>query len=101
MSQLEHVKSSNVVTDLSEVGPHLQEWLVFVVQKWLVQQLPVRAGVAPQDHAPYEAPETVSLIRLVTAEEEASASLHEGTVEIPSLETALSHLKGQAEEGAL
>jgi len=62
----------------------------------LPQQLPVRAGVAPQDHTPYVAPEAVALIRLVTAEEEGSARLHEGTVEIPRLETAFSHLGGEA-----
>lgn len=53
----------------------------------------MRAGIAPQDNPSYMAPEAVSLIWLVTAEEEGSARLHEGTVEIPRLETALTHLR--------
>lgn len=57
----------------------------------------MRALIAPQDQTPYVAPETVSLIWLVAAEEEVSARLHEGTVEIPRLEIALSHLRGNAE----
>lgn len=57
----------------------------------------MRALIAPQDQTPYVAPEAVSLIWLVAAKEEVSAHLHEGTVEIPRLEAALSHLRGNAE----
>lgn len=42
------------------------------------------------------APEAGSLIWLVTAKKEGPARLHEGTVEIPGLEAALSHLRGEA-----
>lgn len=65
----------------------------------------MRAVVAPKDHASYVAPEAVPLIRLVTAQEEGPARLHEGTVEIPRLEAALSHLtaekRGRAETSSL
>lgn len=62
----------------------------------------MRALVAPQDQAPNCAPEAVSLVRLAAAEKEVSASLHEGTVEIPRLETAFPHLrmKGRGETTA-
>lgn len=42
--------------------------------------------------------EAVSLNWLAATQEEVSASLHEGTVEISRLDTALSHLRGEAEE---
>lgn len=88
----------NIVSYFSEVSPHGQDWLAFVSLKWPLQQVLMRAGIAPQDHTSNKAPEAGSLIWLVTAQEESSACLHEGIIEIPWLETTFSHLRGQAED---
>lgn len=56
----------------------------------------MRALIVPQEQAPNAAPESVSMVRMVTAKEEISTRLHKGAVEISRLKAALSHLRGKA-----